>query len=86
MRATLKREQAALASNYSITGIALLVGSQLPKIVVCFRQSPDLATFFALKQSLANLCHLEIELLPDFALSSSQLQNNVEWIWRDGSP
>ena len=52
------------------------------KLVVCFEQVPDLATFFSLQQQLATLLHREITLLPDFSLSPEQMAGEVEWIWQ----
>jgi tetratricopeptide (TPR) repeat protein len=83
LHAILKRELPALVESNAVTNLGILTPytpHTNPKIVVRFAQSPDLATFFTLKQSLATLLHLEIELLPAFTLSPAQLQNDVEWI------
>jgi len=77
-------EQDTLVTQYAMTGIGLLnaTTSQPAKFVVCFDEPPDLATFFRLRQHLASLSHLDVDLLPDFTLSPAQLQHEVEWIWR----
>ena len=85
---SLRREQAALTTQYAMTGIGVLnaAASQsahaTAKIVARFDDSPDLATFFTLRQHLATLLHLDVDLVPDFSLSPTQLQHEVAWIWR----
>jgi DNA-binding transcriptional ArsR family regulator len=82
LHALLQREQPALVEQYAVTAVGILPAARdSAKIVVCFAHSPDLASFFTLKDQLAILSHLEIDLLPDFTLSPMQLQNEVAWIW-----
>lgn len=88
LRARLKQDQAALAAHYSITGLGVMRSPTSPpaapqaKIVISFANVPDLAGFFTLKQQFSTLLHLDIDLLPDFTLSPTQLQNDVEWVWQ----
>jgi len=64
-----------------VEALGLLAGSEPIKIVVRFVQAPDLVLFFHLRHSLASLLQREVDLLPDFALSASYKQGQVEWIW-----
>ena len=86
IRALIVREQGSLAEGFLVSNIGLLaargpVSTQAPaKIVARFDAAPDLAGFFHLRQHLASLLHLEVDLLPDFILSPAQLEH-VEWLW-----
>jgi hypothetical protein len=88
VNAILQRELPGLAAGYAIRRAGLIQSDassdptgESSKIVVGFSQTPDLITFFTLRQQLATLLHLEVDLLPDFTLSLLQ-QSSVDWIWQ----
>ncbi len=89
LRTVLRREEQALRAQFALSGLgALAAGPEAtssPRLVACFTHTPDLASFFALRQHLTTLLHLEIDLLPSFSLSPTQLQHDVAWIWQETS-
>jgi tetratricopeptide (TPR) repeat protein/DNA-binding transcriptional ArsR family regulator len=81
VRALLQNERATLERDYGITSLGILPGNEPVRIIVRFTQTPDLAAFFHLRINLASLLHLEVDLLPEFVLSSLQPASAIEWIW-----
>jgi hypothetical protein len=82
------KQQADLMVHFALNSLGLLHAETMPrsnepvKIVLRFAQPPDLAGYFDLRQYLAGLVQMEVDLLPDFTLSPAQLQREVEWIWQ----